>query len=303
MLENVQDLLNLMKETALDLGLDFVDLTGRSDIKSHYMDVMKILNQMKVNSTIYSTVYSVAVCLALVALVYMVYQLAVKKDLTKKWVGLVIISLAGAAYLSFTLDKWAIQDYDALVFNETIAVQVEYLKSSEGHQNKTKTEFESYYHLVKAKVRESNRHLSPAGVKMLKPEQLANYYGNLYSIFNLEKLEEVPMSANRNQPIYYYMTDRFRELHAENAKQLIGSADFTMTTVAVIAVNVGLIMVVAVVLVRNEELETKYYLGFLTASVLFTLMISPFMSYRVNDLKAQATRYYNQVEEVISITK
>lgn len=300
MLENVQDLLNLLKESALDLGSEFVDLTGRTEYKDHYKEILKVLNQLKADSTMYTTLYTISIIVAVLVLIYMAYQL-IKGNTSKKWLGLVVLGLAGFGATNFTLDNWAIQDYDAIIANETAAMEVEYLKSTEGHEHRSEKEFSVYYDLMKIKFREPNMRLSPAGIKALSPELLATYYGNHYSIFQLDKLEIGRMSADRTKPIYYFMTDKFRELHAKNSKQLIESANLTMTMVGVINVVSGLLIGIA--LVKREDLSAQVLLIFLAVGLGFVLAIHPFLSTRVTDLKTPSTRYFNQVEEVINATK
>lgn len=299
MLDNITELLDLLKETALDHGLEFVDLTGRTGVKEHYKDVVQALNQFKSNSTIYSTIYYIAIVAAIALLIYTVYKL-VKGDTTKRWLGLAVLGLSGIAAINFTLDKWSIQDYDALVLNETIAVQVEYMKSTEGHEHRNEKEFETYSDLIKIKLREPNLRLSPAGILMLKPEALATYYGNIYSIFHFDKLAVEKSSVDPNRAIYYYMNDKFREIHAKNTKPLIESASFTKNVITGMYLLCGLLIGFGL---SKGSYSDKTYLILLVAGLGFVFAITPYLASRSADLKAPTSHYISQVEEVINATK
>lgn len=299
MLDNITELLDLLKETALDHGLEFADLTGRTGVKDHYKDVVQALNQFKSNSTIYSTIYYIAIVAAIALLIYMVYQL-VKGGTTKKWLGLAVLGLSGIASINFTLDKWSIQDYDALVLNETIAVQVEYMKSSEGHEHRNEKEFATYADLIKLKLREPNLRLSPSGILMLKPEALATYYGNIYSIFHFDKLEIEKSRVDPKRAIYYYMNDKFREIHAKNTKQLIASANFTKNIITFMYLVCSLLIGFGL---SKGSYSDKTYLILLAVGLGFVFAITPYLASRTDDLKTHTSRYISQVEEVIDATK
>lgn len=299
MLDNITELLDLLKETALDHGLEFADLTGRTGVKDHYKDVVQALNQFKSNSTIYSTIYYIAIVAAIALLIYMVYQL-VKGNTTKRWLGLAILSLSGIAAINFTLDKWSIQDYDALVLNEAIAVQVEYMKSTEGHEHRNEKEFETYSDLIKLKLREPNLRFSPAGILMIKPEALATYYGNIYSIFHFDKLAVEKSTVDPKRAIYYYMNDKFREIHSKNVKPLIESASFTKNVITGMYFLCGLLIGFGL---SKGGYSDKTYLILLVAGLGFVFAITPYLASRVDDLKAPTDHYISQVEEVIDATK